>query len=186
MTGDSTAEPTITLDAVLDLLEHWRSNKSSYPNSSIPDEIWQQVFALESQGRHTGSTLRKLFGLNSSQYKRKRTELCSPPKPEQSSKEPSSSTPLSDVAIESTPATTFAEAVVAPLTPTEPPSVNGTTKADLSRLKSTKEDGLSFLAQSTIIVECIRPDGHRLKIHTTHNSLDSVMQSFFSQEAASA
>jgi hypothetical protein len=183
MSDKKLAGSAITLDTVLDSFQHWRDNKSSYPSNSIPDEIWLQVFALESQGRYKGSALRKIFGLNSTQYSRKRTELCSSSESEQSGNKQSISKESADVAAKGGSANGFGEAVVEPLVSAAIPSLNGTTKTDLSKLKSTKDDGFSFLAQSTIIVECIRSDGHRLKIHTTNNSLAAVMQSFFGQEA---
>ena len=53
----------------------------------------------------------------------------------------------------------------------------------VKHLRSTNISPEQYLDTTTIIVECIRPDGHRLKIHTTNNRIDVIMQAFFTQKA---
>ncbi len=58
------------------------------------------------------------------------------------------------------------------------------TKQAISQLKSTHTRPADYLDPTTIIVECIRPDGHRLKIHTTCKRVSTVMDAFFTQGAS--
>ena len=64
---------TITIDGVFAEMEHWRKNKSSYPNKSIPDEIWFKCFILAD--KYSGKKIRTLFSINSEQYKKKYKQL---------------------------------------------------------------------------------------------------------------
>ena len=53
-----------------------------------------------------------------------------------------------------------------------------TTKEMVKKLKSNDNHLAGYVDLNTVIVEYIRPDGHRLKIHTTNQSLGEVMRAF--------
>ena len=182
MSTPATAISTTSLDEVFKAVQHWRDHKTDYKGVGIPDDIWVKIFQLESQG-YTGIQLRRLFGLNSAQYSRKYMTL---------TQEDNSAT------IDATPKSVktkppmpppgeFGEAIVSSAQQAVPSletvAANQTRQA-LSQLKSTHRQAESYLDINTVIVECIRPDGHRLKIHTTSERLDVVMQNFFAKDSA--
>ena len=179
---NSTSTEQLSIDSVLNKLQHWRANKSSYPDSGIPETIWQMIFALEDAG-HRPTTLRSLFSLNSGQYTKKREQLKSKAalKPNQNDQVPSKANkPRSLVE--------FGEVSVVSTAPprSDVPSLTQAASQNrqaVKKLRSTESSPDHYLDTTTIIVECIRPDGHRLKIHTTNNRLDTIMQAFFSQES---
>ena len=185
MTSEPATTESPTIDEVVTLLQHWRDNKDQYEGRGIPDEIWHKTFALENSGRFSAAVLKRTFGLSSQQYKTKKTELLSPvPTPLQ----PSPPDGTNDVAA---PEPAFCEAIISPDTPPTVPALTPEesqraqkTKKDIARLKSTHQRPEDYLDTSTIIVEYIRPDGHRLRIHTTTKSINQVMQSFGAEGAA--
>ena len=169
---------TITIDSVFAEMEHWRKNKSSYPNKSVPDEIWFKCFMLAD--KYSGKKVRTLFSLNSEQYKKKYKQLVSDHKSysanqlvKPAARKNCATSHLCEVKIGSSMA---ADKLKSP-----PPlaTTHLTTKSDLSRLKSTKDEPSDYLDLMTIIVECIRPDGNRLKIHATNKSISEVMSCFY-------
>ncbi len=177
---DTTTE-AVSIDAVMNKLQHWRDNKSSYPGSGIPDAVWEMIFSLEGAG-HRATTLRSLFGLSSAQYTRKREQLKAAPA-KKSNPSTSTKAPKRDTSA------TFAEVSV---TSSGPPQAGVPSLAQaaannqqaVKHLRSTNTSAEQYLDPTTIIVECIRPDGHRLKIHTTNNRLDVIMQTFFAHKTA--
>lgn len=183
MSAQQAADTTtpISLDSTFKALLHWRNNRKLYEGSGIPDDVWKMIFQLETDG-YSSNNLRKLFTLNSQQYKKKFNQFYPPenladvkPKAEVAL-EPVVSTPEAST-LESQ-SVQFAQAV---------PSLNQAsqkTKLAVTQLKSTDNNHERYLDHSTIIVECIRPDGHRLKIHTTDSRIDLVMKSFYQQEGA--
>ena len=40
----------LSLDAACRAIQHWRENKSDYPGSGIPNDIWNMMFTLENSG----------------------------------------------------------------------------------------------------------------------------------------
>jgi len=174
-----------TLDEVFALLEHWREHKNKYEGRSIPNNIWLKLFELENTGHYTATQLRRMFALNSQQYKTKKADLVKPvastPNKQSMSKGNADAT-TADFASQE-PA--FCEATISPdalskvprLTPEETQKATKT-KAVIKQLKSTQQSPGNYLDTSTIIVEYLRPDGHRLKIHTTTHNIDYVMKSF--------
>ena len=180
-----TTEP-LSIDAVLSKLQHWRDNKSSYPDSGIPNTVWEMIFSLEAAG-HRAATLRSLFGLNSAQYTKKREQLKAPPTKKSN---PIASTKTPSKASEPINSETFAEVSV---TSSAPPQAEVPSLAEaaannqqaVKHLRSTNTSPEQYLDTTTIIVECIRSDGYRLKIHTTNNRVDAIMQAFFNQRAIS-
>ena len=183
MSNPATAVSATSLDEVFKAVQHWRDHKTDYKGVGIPDDIWVKIFQLESQG-YTGIQLRRLFGLNSAQYSRKYMTLTQ----EDNSASTIDATPKS---VKTKPATPppceFGEATLSSAQQAVPSldtvAANQTRQA-LSQLKSTHRQAESYLDINTVIVECIRPDGHRLKIHTTSERLDILMQSFFAKDSA--
>jgi hypothetical protein len=185
MSKDNSAKipESLSIDAVMSKLQHWRANKSSYPDTGIPDTVWKMIFALEDAGQRP-TTLRSLFSLNSGQYAKKHEQLkaAAATKSNQSTStkaQPKVSEPAKPVA--------FSEVSVTSPAPlqTEVPSLTQAAtnnRQAVKHLRSTDASPEHYLDTTTVIVECIRPDGHRLKIHTTNNRLDIVMQAFFAQE----
>jgi hypothetical protein len=167
-----------TLDKVFKALQYWRSHKDQYEGAGIPDEIWRLIFQLENNKEYSSSELKKLFALNSKQYQIKHSLLCKTPYemiPEVSKPEDTSTAvPKDPVKLD------FAEATVDQTIPSLAESAHRT-KQVISQLKSTHLKPAQYLDPTTIVVECIRPDGHRLKIHATTQSLDRVMQTFIQQ-----
>lgn len=162
----------ITLESVFKSIQHWREHKDEYPGRAIPDEIWKKMFALAEQDEYSPSIVRQLFKLNSDQYNRKHKALMGTVSSEDN-KVPS-------------PAITFGEAVANP--DIDIPALKATadkTKKAVKTLKSTEPFKMSMLDLTTAVVECIRPDGNRLKIHITAERLDVLMETFFSQTSVS-
>ncbi len=175
-----TKENPITLDSVFKDMRHWRKHKNEYPEAGIPDGVWRKIFQLEDSG-YTTRELKRLFTLNSKQHDLKRCQL--------RQSHDHNRAPLGLKMPQSQPEQTenpavFCEAVVKTERQQNIPALTqaaNNTKKALSTLKSTHQKADSYLDLTTIIVECIRPDGQRLKIHTTSQSLDTVMQAFFEQ-----
>jgi len=177
---NSTSEP-VTIDKVLNALNHWRENKHDYAGPGIPNEVWLLIFQLENKG-HSVVDLRRIFSLSTTQYSTKKKQLINtePGKPlAVAQKKQSGGSPIDDGDIK------FCEATGQQNVPAQSiPSLTETAsqnKKAVTQLKSTNNNPESFLDLTTIIVECIRPDGHRMKIHTTTKSIDKVMQGFFLQ-----
>ena len=68
----------LTLDSVLQEMQEWRSKKT-HPKQSIPDKLWRKIFDLADV--HSSTTVRKVFALNSKQYRIKYEQLCTPSAP---------------------------------------------------------------------------------------------------------
>ena len=66
----------LSLDAACRAIQHWRENKSDYPGSGIPNDIWNMMFTLENSG-HDKKMLQRMLGVNPKQYERKNKELTS-------------------------------------------------------------------------------------------------------------
>lgn len=171
----------ITLESVFKSIQHWREHKNEYPGRAIPDEIWKKMFALAEQDEYSPSIVRQLFKLNSDQYNRKHQALMGTVSSEDKTIIDSSE----DNKVPS-PAITFGEAVANP--DIDIPALKAAadkTKKAVKTLKSTEPFEMSMLDLTTAVVECIRPDGNRLKIHITAERLDVLMETFFSQASVS-
>jgi len=167
----------VTLESVFESIQYWREHKDAYPNRAIPDEIWKKVFILAEQGKYSPLSLRQFFKLNSDQYNRKHQALMGGSSPEE---KPTNSSVEEKQTL--SPSITFGEAVVNP--DTDIPSLKaaaGKTKKAVKVLKSTEPFEISMLDPTTAVIECIRSDGHRLKIHITTQRLDALIETFFSQ-----
>ena len=170
---------SITLDDVFKALQHWRDNKTQYEGSGIPDEVWHKIFQLEKAG-YKAAHLKRLFSLNTMQYRKKQEQIT-----QTQSEAPVESISSGPREVEQKNAVQFGEAVVVHKGQQDVPSLTqaaNPTKSAISQLKSTKEHLDPYLDTTTVIVECIRDDGHRLKIHTTSERLDIVMRTFFNKE----
>jgi len=177
-------ETPIKFDEVFLAMKHWKENKSEYPGPGIPDKIWLMLFQLENNG-YTASDLKRLFSLNSNQFKIKRNQLHQALDHSNSPTKPNA--PQSKA--ENNVAVDFCEAVVKSDNPQNIPPLTqaaDNTKKAISKLKSTNHKTENYLDITTIIVECIRPDGQRLKIHTTNQSLNIVMKEFYQQGVSPA
>lgn len=167
-----THQDPVTLDKAFKAMRHWRKNKHKYNKPGIPDDVCLMMFQLEANG-YSVSELTKLFGLSGSQYCDKKALLLS-----SNSKHPAEETTDQN----NKPSTThFCEARVEPnqqQVPSLQKNVSDTKKV-VKHLKSTNNNMDTYLDTTTIIVECIHPDGQRLKIHTTNKSIDKVMHAFF-------
>ena len=178
-----TSQP-ITFDEVFTLIEHWRENKNAYEGTAIPDDIWLKIFELENSGKYTAIQIRRLIGLSTQQYKNKQGQLL---KPAGLSSNPQKSVSKAD-STPNNPASQqpdFCEAIVSPvpaLTPEETKKAAKTNTA-IKQLKTAQHKPEHYLDTSTIIVEYILPNGHRLKIHTTTHSIDHIIQSFGADSA---
>lgn len=169
----------VTLESVFKSIQHWRAHKDEYPGRAIPDEIWKEIFALAEQDDYSPSTVRQLFKLNSEQYNRKHQALMG----KTSSDDKTIIDSVEDNKVPS-PAIPFGEAVANPDIPALKAAADKTKKA-VKTLKSTAPFEMSMLDPMTAVVECIRPDGHRLKIHITAQRLDVLIEAFFSQASVS-
>ena len=177
--------PAITFDDVFKDMEHWRNHKNEYEGSGIPEVIWRKVFELERTGCYTATQLKRMLGLNSQQYRTKQAALINPvasgPNKQRIPESNAATTPKEDASQEPI----FCEAFVSPDAQPQVPALTPDntkkakkTKAVIKQLKSTQQQPECYLDRSTIIVEYLRPDGHRLKIHTTTQSIHQVMRSF--------
>ncbi len=177
MSTEATSKPT--LDDVFKAMQDWRNNKGGYDSPGIPDNVWKMIFELESQG-YSSKDLKRIFSLNSGQHDKKKHQLTGGPK--RVSKEADANNPTKTLAGESS--SPFCEAKVTADAPSKIPSLSTTlqkNKRAVATLKSTVNKPEDYLDMSTIIVEYIRPDGHRLKIHTTNDSIDKLMCAFAQQ-----
>lgn len=173
-------DKSVTIDDICKAMQHWRANKLSYTDRGVPDKIWRSIFQLEGQG-YSVSQLRQMFGLNSAQYKRKHDQLCS----KVVSQHQVAAHQVKQKASQNA-AIQFSEVVIADKSTIPPlPSAPRQTKQAIKKIKSNVQKPESYLDMTTVIVECIRPDGHRLKIHTTQTHLAILMQSFYNQEVIS-
>ncbi len=169
---------TVTLDTTFNALKHWREHKEEYEGSGIPDKLWKMFFQLEKNGL-SGSDIRRVFSINSQQYTKKRAELMPDHHVKTAAafpKKQSDDLVKTDIK--------FCKVNVKPGIDQSIPSLTQTSKTSkktLSQLRSTDSSPEHYLDLTTIIVECIRADGRRLNIHTTTQSLDQVMQAFFTQ-----
>lgn len=166
----------LSVETACKAIQHWRENKSDYPGSGIPDDIWRMMFSLEESG-HDKKMLLRVLGMNAKQYKRKHKELISTGKSSTTTTDDKSSiNPPPDAKLE------FKDITAAM---SEPPPFNAElsqeikeAKAAVSKLKSTVDRPDDYLDRTTIIVECLDPHGFRLRIHMTSDSIEDVMQAF--------
>ncbi len=170
--NDETNNPSIepTLHSVNEAIENWRRTKSGNGGHSMPDSLWQQIFLLAES--YTAKKVRHFFSLSKTQYDSKFKKLFPPSEPPREGPTTPESSGSKD--------TDFCEVTIQP-TDTVPSlsDVAHTTSSSIQQLKSNKSDPSTYLDYNTIIVECIRPDGQRLKIHTVQKNVDQILTAFF-------
>jgi hypothetical protein len=69
----TTTDPKITLDIVVQSMQEWRANKSVHQQTSIPDSLWRDIFALSPS--HSPKQVRQLLSVSKAQYNRKFAQL---------------------------------------------------------------------------------------------------------------
>jgi hypothetical protein len=78
--GDSAQplqQPPLSIDAVLQELQHWRDNREIHKETSIPEALWKKIFSLAQT--HPPTKIRGLFGISSQQYQNKFNQYFPPP-----------------------------------------------------------------------------------------------------------
>jgi hypothetical protein len=70
-TADSTQSPqsSLSIDAVLQELQHWRNHRAVHKETTIPEVLWKKIFSLAKA--HPTSKIRSLLGISSQQYQKK-------------------------------------------------------------------------------------------------------------------
>lgn len=164
---NSSTQP-LTLDSIYEKIKYWREHKKEFDQRAIPDEIWHMMFDFQKQKDYSAAEIRRLFALNSQQYNKKYTQLIEPEKNQ------AELTPLAEPA-------QFSEVEVSEPSSNVVPSLTEKAQViskEVAHLKSPDNSVKTYVDQKTIIVEYIRPDGHRLNIHTTTSSIADVMKAF--------
>lgn len=140
--------PEQLLASTLRAFEQWRAEKKK-SGEPIPEPLWQQIFSLEPF--YSPSQLRRIFTISTRQYQSKK-ESNSPNRLALSTSD--KTMPINNT---STPPPKLCEIKIKTNNPyaTEP-------------LPSTK----------TLVVEFCRQDGQIMKIHTTQDSIPTLMHTF--------
>lgn len=144
------------LISVLNAFEQWRKNKKTNAEA-IPDELCRQIFALESH--YSAGKLRRCFGLSTRQYHSKREKYF-----------PSHIKPVVVETIKQKPA-----AEMAP--PLPPPKL-----CEIKIIPESPYATEPLPSAKTLVVEFCRSDGRIMKIHTTQDSIPTLMHTFFREQ----
>jgi len=142
----------------------WRAAKTT-PAERIPSELWQQIFALEKY--YSATQLRSFFSLSSQQYKSKKNIF--------------SYNANQNLQQQNLDGTTSTASVI------NSPQL---CQVNIKKEPKTKEKGKLNLykkeplpSAKTLVVEFCRSDGQVMKIHTTQDSISTLMQTFLGGEA---
>ena len=148
---------------------HWRVNKKK-PAEPIPHKLWHQIFELEDW--YTPSELRSFFSVSTKQYSSKKEALGGRQNLAiiKESTYENTKNPL-EVTEDYTPQ--FCEAKLKNETKASPKSNVKSKLYALEPLPSAK----------TLVVEFCRHDGQIMKIHTTQDSIPTLLQTFLGGEA---
>ena len=120
--------------------------------------------------------MRHLFSLSASQYKNKYDKLLGSGHHDETDDD--SSTLIDDVnQMDLNHA--FCEVNIVPELTPELNAKADDTRASIKKIKDTKSNPLTYCDNNTVIVECIRADGQRLKIHTVNQSAQKIVSNFF-------
>lgn len=143
------------LSSALNAFEAWRVlNKKNKGTVPIPEELWRQIFSLETF--FTGVQLRRFFNLSNRQYNTKRDKFV----------------PNALIKTNITKSIDNMAPIKAPIATPE-----------LCPVKLKKEKSPYALeplpSAKTLIVEFCRQDGKSMKIHTTQDSIPTLMRQFF-------
>jgi len=174
MTDLKTSE-SVTIDAAISAFTNWRATKKGSKSTPIPNALWDMAFALEAVG-YTPSLIKTALGLSTNQYQT------------QKNKRNKSNTALPETAL---PRPCFVEAAHQvsggekewpKRTQEDLPSLSDLANTNRQSIKSVKTNNANHsLNPQTVIVECIRDDGHRLRIHTTDERMVEIFSAFFNQ-----
>lgn len=93
-TTDSAQPPQqlpLSIDTVLQELQHWRDNREVHKEISIPETLWKKIFSLAKT--HNPVKIRSLFGISCQQYQNKFNQYFPPPD-KAASTQPTDSAPV--------------------------------------------------------------------------------------------
>lgn len=149
----NTAPAEQLLAAALNAIEQWRKNKKTNAEA-IPDNLCQQIFALEPY--YSSMQLRRFFRISGNQYRAKRNKYLSIDKKTTTAKHLN------------------VEANHAKLAPPKLCEI---------KIKPDNPYALEPLPSGkTLVVEFCRSDGQIMKIHTTQDSIPTLMHTFFGEK----
>jgi hypothetical protein len=132
--------------------EEWRTHKKNTLDP-IPDELCRQIFSLE--GHYSPTQLRSLFNLSSQQYRSKREKY---------------------FPVQLKVSETIRSVNNAPMPP--PKLCEIKIKPDIPSPYAIEP----LPSVKTLVVEFCRSDGHIMKIHTTQDSISTLMHTFFGEK----
>jgi len=69
--------PPLSIDAILQELQHWRDHRDIHKEHSIPEALWHKIFSLAKT--HPPAKIRGLFGISRHQYDNKFNQYFPPP-----------------------------------------------------------------------------------------------------------
>lgn len=152
----------------LSAFSHWRTNKKK-PAELIPSELWHQIFALEEW--YTPSQLRSFFSVSKKQYAMKREALMAVQNevPKAATK-PDKATAAVDFDISGAPELCEVNVI----------NEKKTTKKNTAKINPYALESLP--SAKTLVVEFCRSDGQIMKIHTTQDSIPTLLQTFLGGE----
>lgn len=161
MNTTSTTQPTtaLTLDAVLQEMQHWRKHKKTL-GAALPDSLWLKLFELAKQ--YSPEKIRQIFSISKAQYETKYKKL--------TAHLFSSASTVNPV---------FCELPFTATPPAAQTAIPPLTIADVEQLKKPSPSASNYLDLTTIVVELYRSDGQRMKIHTTQTSFKALLTAFF-------
>ena len=149
----NTEIPEQLLGAALNAVEQWRSNKKNN-RESFPEELCRQIFSLEPF--YSSMQLRRFFKISGSQYRAKREKYFPYDKKAATAK---------NVNVNANP------------TKTAPP------KLCEIKIKPDNPYAIEPLPSAkTLVVEFCRSDGQIMKIHTTQDSIPTLMHTFLGEQ----
>lgn len=145
----NTETPGQLLEATLNAVEQWRNHKKS-KKESFPEELCRKIFSLELF--YSPTQLRRFFKISGSQYRAKREKYLPTDKKAATAK---------NINAHSAP-------------PKEAPP-----KLCQIKIKPDNPYALESLPSTkTLVVEFCRNDGQIMKIHTTQDSIPTLMHTF--------
>lgn len=145
-----TEEAEQSLITVLTAFKQWRKNKKS-PSEPIPEALCRQIFSLEAY--YPSLELRRFFNLSTRQYQSKREKYF-----------PNG---IKASATESTELETGKS-------PKEPPKL-----CEIKIKPGSAWAHEPLPSAKTLVVEFCRSDGKIMKIHTTQDSIPTLIHTFF-------
>jgi len=153
-----TIQPTtrLSLDIALQQFKDWRANKKNRA-ATIPEELWDRIFDFSEL--YKPITLCSLFGISKAQYNKQQALRVSQAHQRVHKQESE---------------------------PKEVHSVPDSNSSPFCKIKVVPPQS-SYQSQplptpKTMIVELCRQDGQIMKIHTTQDSIDVIIKTFFAED----